>query len=175
MNNATHASAELDHIAKLIKPIPIAMLTTLDAHRTLSSRPMGLLEMDWDGALWFFTDIRSTKVKHLEVANLSFTDLDRSTYVSLSGHGEVVKDRERIERLWTAFAKPWFPDGPDSPSLALLKFVPAAADYWDAPDSRMVRAFGTLASIVAGRPIGMGEHGSIPDLASPSSTASSGS
>jgi hypothetical protein len=86
--------------------------------------------------------------------------------VSLSGRGEIDTDRGRIERLWTAFAKPWFPDGPDSPNLGLLKFVPETADYWDAPDSRMVRAFGVVASMVAGKPIAMGEHGSHTGLSS---------
>lgn len=164
MNMMTQSSAELDHIAALIKAIPIAMLTTQDASGALCARPMAVLEMDADGVLWFFTDTRSTKVDQLRTANVGFSDLGRGTYVSLSGHGEIVMDRPRIERLWTAFARPWFPDGPDSPTLALLKFVPTAGDYWDAPDSKMVRAFGTLASIVARKPIWMGEHGSISNL-----------
>lgn len=160
MKTQTQANPALAHVAELIDDIPIAMLATVEADGTLASRPMAALEMDTSGAIWFFTDLRSSKVVHLRVANLSFADLGHGTYVSLSGRGEIDTHREHIERLWTAFAKPWFPDGPDSPNLALLKFVPDAADYWDAPNSRMVRAFGVLASIVAGKPVAMGEHGS---------------
>jgi general stress protein 26 len=69
------------------------------------------------------------------------------------------------------FAKPWFPEGPDSPNLALLKFIPDAADYWDAPNSVMVRAFGAVASIVAGKPVAMGEHGSHTGLSSGASVS----
>ncbi len=166
MKTASQTNTSLAHIAELIDDIPIAMLVTIEADGALASRPMAVLEMDASGALWFFTDIRSSKVEHLRVANLSFTDRGHGTYVSLSGRGEINTDRVHIERLWTAFAKPWFPDGPDSPNLALLKFIPDAADYWDAPNSKMVRAFGVIASMVAGKPVAMGEHGSHTNLSS---------
>jgi general stress protein 26 len=160
MKIASQTSAELTHVAKLIENIPIAMLTNLEADSALVSRPMTALEMDSQGALWFFTDVQSPKVDDLRVVNLSFTDRDQGAYVSLSGHGEIDTDRARIQSLWTVFAKPWFPEGSDSSNLALLKFIPDTADYWDGPSSKMVRAFGLIASIIAGKPIAMGEHGS---------------
>ena len=66
--------------------------------------------------------------------------------------------------MWTVIAKPWFPDGPDSSNLALLKFIPNSADYWDGPSSKMVRALGMIASVIAGKPVGLGEHGSLTNL-----------
>jgi general stress protein 26 len=167
MKTSTQATPELSHVAELIDGIPIAMLTTIEADGSLASRPMAALEMDGQGALWFFTDLRSSKVEHLRVVNLAFTDAAHATFVSLSGRGEVDTDRGRIERLWTSFAKPWFPDGPESSNLALLKFVPDAADYWDGPNSRMARAFGVLASVVSGKPVALGEHGSHSGLSAP--------
>lgn len=154
------ATAALTHVASLIKAIPVAMLTTLSSDGTLDSRPMAPLSMDGAGALWFFTDLRAAKLQHLQALNLAFSDPDRGTYVLLSGQGEVSTDRIRIQQLWTAAAKPWFPEGPTSANLALLKIMPDAADYWDAPHSTMVRAVGMLASVVAGRPVGLGTHGS---------------
>ncbi len=168
MKTSPQASAELTHVSKLIGDIPVAMLTTIEADGAFASRPMAVLEMDAQGALWFFTDLRSSKVEHLRVANLTFTDAGHAIYVSLSGRGEIDTDRPRIQRLWTAFAKPWFPDGPESPNLALLKFVPDAVDFWDGPNSKMVRAFGVLASVLAGKPVAMGEHGSHAGLSAPS-------
>jgi general stress protein 26 len=159
MNILPQNTTELDHLAHLIEGIPIGMLTTIEADGSLSARPMAALEMDGQGALWFFTDLRSPKVANLKVAHLSFTDSARSTYVSISGRGEMHSDRAQIQRLWTAFAKPWFPDGPDSPDLALLKFVPDTVDYWDGPRSRMVRTVGMIVSAIAGKPMGLGEHG----------------
>lgn len=166
MKIETQASADLSHIAQMIDGIHIAMLTTIESDGALASRPMAPLEMDATGALWFFADLRSAKVEHLQVANLTFTDTSRGTYVSLSGRGEISTDRGRIESLWTPMAKPWFPEGPDSTALALLKFVPNVADYWDASNSRMVRAFSLMASAVLGKPIAMGEHGSLTGLSS---------
>jgi general stress protein 26 len=158
--------ARLAEIGKLIENFRIAMLTNADDAGALVSHPMAALEMDADGALWFFTDLRSSKLEHLRVANLNFSDADKGTYVSLSGHGEIVVDRERIEQLWTPFAKPWFPDGPESRDLALLKFVPHSAEYWDAPDSKMVRLSAMAASIVAGKPVGLGAHDRLGGLSS---------
>lgn len=171
MKIAAQDSAEFAHVAKLIDDIPIAMLTTIEDDHTLISRPMAVLEMDAHGALWFFTDVHSPKVEHLRAANLSFTDTDHGTYVSLSGRGEIETDRAHIQRLWSAPAKPWFPDGPDSPDLALLKFVPSAAAYWEAPHSKMVRAFGAIASVIAGKPVGMGEQGVHTGLSSSASNS----
>ncbi len=173
MKTATQTNANFAHVAELIKDISIAMLTTVEADGTLASRPMAALVMDASGSLWFFTDLRSAMVEQLHAANLSFTDEGHGTYVSLSGRGEIDTDRSRIQKLWTPFAKPWFPDGPESPNLALLKFVPETADYWDAPNSKMVRTFGIIASIVAGKPLGLGEHGSVSGLSPAAAAASS--
>ena len=156
----TQTRADRAHVAHLIEHIPVAMMTTVDADGSLSGRPMAALEMDVEGALWFFTDSRSAKVEHLAVVNLAFCDPSNGTWVSLSGRGEIDTDRQRIGRLWTPMALPWFPDGPDAAGLALLKFVPDAADYWDAPHSTMIRAFGALVSVLTARPVGLGEQGS---------------
>lgn len=161
MEIAKQTSGELTHVGKLVENIPIAMLTTLDDEGALASRPMTALEMDAQGALWFFTDVQSSKVDHLREVNLSFLDRDQGAYVSLSGHGEVNTDRTRIHSLWTVMAKPWFPDGPDSSNLALLKFIPHKADYWDVPSSKMVRAFSLVASVISGKPVAMGEQGTV--------------
>lgn len=157
-------NAELAQLAGLIEDIKVAMLGSLDDSGALVTRPMAPLAMDADGAIWFFTDRRSSKVERLGVLNLAFSDPDRATYVSISGRGELVDDRGRIEQLWTSFAKPWFPDGPDSPNLVLLKVLPDTAEYWDAPNSRMVRLAAMAASVVAGRPIGMGKHDTLTAL-----------
>jgi general stress protein 26 len=156
---------ELTRLGELIEDMPVAMMTTLDGGGALVSRPMTTLEMDETGALWFFVDLRSTKLAQLHKVNLSFADSGNSSYVSLSGRGHTDTDPERIQALWTPFAKPWFPDGPSSANLALLKFSPSAAEFWDANSSRMVRLFAMVASIVAGKPVVMGEHESFTDLA----------
>jgi general stress protein 26 len=164
MKTETQSSIELTRVCELIKDMRVVMLTTLDDSGHLASRPMTALEMDASGAIWFFTDIRSTKVAQLGKVNLACADADSATYLSLSGRGEISGDAEHIKALWSPMAKPWFPDGPDSENLVLLKFVPTTAEYWDAPSSKMVRLFALAASIVSGKPVGMGEHDSFSNL-----------
>ena len=167
MKTETQSSADLSRLCGMIENLSVAMLTNLDDAGNLVSRPMWTLEMDGSGALWFFTDKRSTKIEYLRVVNLSFVDSAAGNYVSMSGYGEIDMNRARMERLWTPFAKPWFPDGPESINLALLKFVPATAEYWDASNSSMVRMFAMAASVIAGKPLGMGEHGTLTGLSKP--------
>lgn len=164
MNIHEQNTLELTQLGRLIEPITVAMLTTADADGQLISRPMSALEMDGEGALWFFTDLSSAKVHQLRRVNLSFGDHDTSSYVSISGEGSVKTDREHIKSLWSSFIKPWFPDGPDSPNLALLKIVPHSAEYWDAPHSKMVRMFAMAASVIAAKPIGMGDNERLDNL-----------
>jgi general stress protein 26 len=162
-------SAELTQLCHLIENIPVAMLTSVNADGALVSRPMTPLQMDSDGVLWFFIDWRSANADQLHDVNLSFTNPAQATYVSLSGHGEIDVDLACIKQHWTLFARPWFPDGPDSANLAMLKFVPEAAEYWDAPQGKIVRMFAIAASLVAHRPVASGNHDTLVNLSPHSS------
>jgi general stress protein 26 len=164
MNIEPQGSDELIQLGRLIEHTPVAMLTTIDGDGALVSRPMTPLRMDENGALWLFTDARSAKINQLRAVNLSFADTQQGTYVSISGRGEMYADHGHVEHLWTQFATSWFPDGPDSEHLALLKIVPDAADYWDAPQSRMVRVLAMAVSVVSGEAIATGEHGTLSEL-----------
>jgi general stress protein 26 len=160
----TQTTAGLRELARLIEPMSVAMLTGSDGEGMLASRPMSPLEMDAEGSIWFFTDARSSKTENLGVLSLGFTSDASATYVSIAGHGTLHTDRGSIDRLWSAAARPWFPDGKDSPNLALLAFHPQTAEYWDAPSSKMVRMVAFAASVVAGKPIGLGDHATLTQL-----------
>jgi general stress protein 26 len=159
MNIVAQSNPQLTQLGELIKPIRVAMMTVVDEDCALISRPMSPLEMDVDGAIWFFTDLHSAKVRQLGAVNI-----EDASYVSICGRGEVHTDRSMIDRLWTAAAKPWFPNGKDSPNLALLKIVPGSAEFWDGPHSKMVRMFAMAASVIANKPIGLGDHETLNDL-----------
>jgi general stress protein 26 len=154
-------SPNLSQIGQLLKSMSVCMLTNENDDGELVSRPMSPHHMCKEGFVWFLTNQYSNKIKHLSPINLAFVNESDATYVSLSGFGEVVIDRDLIEKSWTAFAKPWFPDGVNSKELSLLKFNTNLADYWDSHNCKMVRIVAMVASIVASKPIGMGEHGHI--------------
>ena len=167
MKIETQTYPDLQKISDLIKDMHIAMLTSIDADDRLVSRPMSVLKMDRNGVFWLFTDTNSTTVNQLDRVNLSFSDEEVATYVSIAGHGEVSNDRAVVHELWSPLMKPWFPDGENSPNLALLKIKAQTAEYWDSGHSKMVRIFALAASVIGSKPIGMGDHGTIDLLESP--------
>jgi general stress protein 26 len=130
------------------------------------------LALDERGTFWFFTDVRSAKVDHLRMLNLSFSDTARSVYVSLSGHGEIDADRSRIDLLWSLSFCSWFPEGPRSPNLVLLKFLPHAADAWDQSSNKLLQLFASAASKLLGRaPAWLGEHHALQGFAATAGVA----
>ena len=72
--SANPAVADLLLLRKLTERCPLAMLTTQGPAQGLASRPMVPLEMDAQGAFWFFTDWRHVELEHLGPACLAFVD-----------------------------------------------------------------------------------------------------
>ena len=142
------------HLFDMIRHIKFAMLTTVEEDGALRARPMANKQADeFDGSLWFFTRASSPKVDEVEKShevNVSFSDPDKQSYVSVSGSAELVRDRKKAEELWTPYTKIWFPNGIDDPELALLKVTVSKAEYWDSPSSMMVQAFGIAKAAVTG-------------------------
>ena len=68
MKIATQTDSALANLCGLIQQIPVAMLTIVDADGNLVSRPMSPMEVDRNGALWFFIDLRHAKVEHMGAA-----------------------------------------------------------------------------------------------------------
>lgn len=164
MKIAAQRSDELTRMARLIDGMSVAMLTHPSHDGYLVGRPMAPLALDADGALWFFVDREAQHNEQLRSVNLSFVDAAKSIFVSVSGHAELVGNRERIAEMWTPLARPWFPEGAASTNLALLKVVPHHIEYWDAPHSRVMRLIALAASVVTGKPVGQGEHHSMTRL-----------
>jgi len=162
MHNTAQTRTDLEALAKLVEHERIVMLTTVAQDGEIQSKPMTVLEFDGDGCFWFLCEHNpqdaNPSVAYQRV-NLAVSNEGKSTFVSINGSGEILRDQRTRHRLWSRLAKPWFPDGPDSPTLAVLKVTPWQAEFWDAPDSRVVRALAMATSIAAGKPVGMGTHG----------------
>jgi general stress protein 26 len=154
--------AALRELAENLDGQRFAMLTLHDEAGHLVSQPMTPQEMDEHGAIWMMVSTGATadrlRAGQAGGINLSFSDERRSRYVSISGHASVVDDLERKRELWSVVARPWFPGGPEDPSLLLIRVAPVQAAIWEGPSSATVRALAFAASIVAGEPVGLGEH-----------------
>jgi general stress protein 26 len=151
-------------LADLIAEASIAMLTTAEPDGTLRSRPLATLEMDSEGKLWFFTAMSSGKVSEIDQhrkVNLSYVNLDKQDYVSVSGHARLFRDPEKMRELWTPWVEPWFPAGLDDPDLGLLEITVDDAEYWDAPASKTQRLFGLAKALSSGNTDRLGEHAKV--------------
>jgi general stress protein 26 len=161
MKKQPQADPNMQKLADLIAEAGIAMLTTAEPDGTLRSRPLATLEIDSEGKLWFFTAMSSGKVSEIDQhrkVNLSYVNLDKQDYVSVSGHARLFRDPEKMRELWTPWVEPWFPEGLDDPDLGLLEVTVDDAEYWDAPASKTQRLFGLAKALSSGKTDRLGEH-----------------
>ncbi len=141
MADKTESSAkEREHLLGLLKSYRTGMLTTMDAAKVFHARPMQIARVDEDCAIWFMTGTDSGKVDEIEAdPRVSVTLHSLSADVALAGDAGLVRDRELIKQLWSEPWRVWFPDGPDDPTIVLVKVLPDHAEYWDRSGGKGVR------------------------------------
>ncbi len=146
-------------VRELIDDIRIGMITNLDhSEGRLVSRPMAVQEVEDDGTLWFFTSETAPKADQIDadpLVNVAFAS--RGAWVSLAGRAVIVDDRVKIHELWNSAAEAWFPDGPDSPDVGLLRVDPDSAEYWDSPGGKIASAIAYAKAKVTGSRPDVGE------------------
>jgi general stress protein 26 len=161
MDQSTYRQQQFSKLDELLKDIRIAMLTTVGEDGSLRSRPMAAPRVAFDGALWFFSGADAPKVEEAQQhhqVNVSFADPEHQRYVSISGTASPVRDRQKMEALWSPWFRTWFPRGLDEPNLTLLKVDVEKAEYWDAPSSTMVQLYGVVKATLTGKAPQAGEH-----------------
>ncbi|HEX8251126.1 MAG TPA: pyridoxamine 5'-phosphate oxidase family protein [Pyrinomonadaceae bacterium] len=152
---------EIKKIAEFIRDIDFTMMTTIDEDGELQSRPMSTQKTEFDGSIYFFTFDDTDKIRHIRKnprVNLAYSAPDQQTYVSLRGRAEESKDRQKMEELWSPELKAWFPEGLETPGIALLKVKVESAEYWDSTSSMIAHAVGFAKAIITGESYEMGEN-----------------
>ena len=107
----------------------------------------------FDGTLWFFTREHAPKVGEVEAAHqvgVTYADPGSQNYVSFSGSATLVRDHATLDAHWNEILTTWFPKGKDDPELALLRVDVTGAEYWDAPNSTLVHAYGYVKAKLTG-------------------------
>ncbi len=141
-------------VAELIKGQRFAFLTTTTPEGKLTSRPMTLQEVEFDGDLWFFAERDSNPVRHVQVApQVNVGVGSGGTWVSLTGRAAVVDDIAKKKDLWNPGVEAWLPQGPEDPSVVLLRIEGDSAEYWDSPGGRLATAFSFVKAKASGRPL----------------------
>ena len=154
---ATESASDTDRekVWTLIKDIRIALLVTGDRDGRLHGRPMAAMNKDFDGDLWFASRDNAPKLD--EIADnthvlLAYSEPKDQNYVSVSGTARIVRDPATVKSLWSEPMRVWFPKGPDDPEIALIRVTVDSAEYWDAPSSAFVYAFGYAKARLTGEP-----------------------
>jgi general stress protein 26 len=122
--------------ARLLARYRTALLTTRGADGHFHSRPMAMRQQVRGEEIWFATSLGSKKVQDLEhERRCALTFFDASgpgEALSVSGTGEVIRDRKLLHELWEPSWRRWFPGGPDQKDVVLVRVMPEHVERHDA-------------------------------------------
>lgn len=155
---------EQDDIAQtwnLMEKIGFCMLSTRSGD-DIRARPMAAHVEPMENAIYFLTDISSTKddeIARWPNVGLAFADSKGQKYVSVTGSAELLNHREQIRELWTTPAKAWWND-PEDPAIRILKITPKYAEYWDSPGTVVSYVKMLAAAVTDSRP-DMGDNAKV--------------
>ena len=130
----------------------ICMLVTRGADG-LRARPMTALPDREAGTIFFIAGTDGAKDE--EIAQdpdvcVTLARPSKNDYVSLTGRARVVDDVDTLRRLWNPGADAWFPDGPESPDVTLIRVDPVAGEYWEGTGSRVLAGLRMLEAKATG-------------------------
>jgi general stress protein 26 len=145
-------------VAKILKHADIAVLTTINSENQLVSRPLALKAADFDGELWFFTHDPSPKADEIRAhPQVNVSVHAGGGYLSIAGTAEIVRNQAKIDELWSAAVDPWFEDGREDPSVALIRVDADTAEYWTADSPKAATIFQLLKSKLTGSQADVGK------------------
>jgi general stress protein 26 len=151
---------DIDHIWKLIDEIPIAMVITHEGQgQNMRARPMAVRPARDEGAIYFLTDADTPKANEIQRNQsvcLALSDNRNQKYVSISGHAEMIDDKDRVKKFWSIYDKAFWSDKND-PRIRVLRVTPESAEYWEGA-GMVVTAVKLAAAIASGERMDLGEN-----------------
>ncbi|TRW24267.1 pyridoxamine 5'-phosphate oxidase family protein [Flavobacterium zepuense] len=147
-------------IKEMAEDIKMCMFCTELGVRPIPTRPMGVLNVDDEGNLWFLSSKKSNKnfeIQHDNEVQLIFAKNSDAHFLSVFGTATIYRDRAHVEEIWTPTAKTWFEEGKEDPDATVIKVTPSDAYYWDTKDGKMI----SLLKIAVGAIIGKTDDGGV--------------
>ena len=151
-------------LKELAEKIKVCMFCTNLGSSPISTRPMGISEVDDDGKLWFLSAAASNKnqeIKQDEKVQLIFSDPANTHFLNVFGEADIFDDEKSIEKAWTPLAKAWFPEGKDDVQVTVIKVHPLDAYYWDTKDGKMISLLKIATSAITGTKMDGGVEGKL--------------
>lgn len=130
-------------IARAMSKIDFCMMHTVGPDG-VATRPMSNNgEVEYDGDNWFFSAADADKVQQIERddrVHLTFGDAERAAFIAVWGTGEIVTDAKKKKALWQKELERWFPDGPDSDDVVLVKVHAHKLQTWGSLGDHVLEA-----------------------------------
>mgnify|MGYP000998044631 FL=1 len=127
-------------LAKAMGKIDFAMLTTRTEGGQLATRPMSNnSDVECDGDSYYFTYDDTRTVSDIERdPHVALSFQGRAgilgappLFVAVEGEAGIIRDKATFADHWTSDLERWFPDGIDTPGMALIKVAAVRIHYWD--------------------------------------------
>jgi general stress protein 26 len=150
----------IDRVWDIIDDVGVCMLTT-QFGGGLRARPLEARPDREAGMILFVTDIHSAKEDEIEAApdvGLVFIDSGDNAYLSITGRARIMRDPGMIKAAWRKSDEVWWPDGPTSPDVCVLRIEPLTAELWDGPASSVVSAFEFAKAKLTGAEPNLGQN-----------------
>ncbi|HKO53100.1 MAG TPA: pyridoxamine 5'-phosphate oxidase family protein [Polyangiaceae bacterium] len=103
--------AAIDKIRQIAEG-EIAMMHTFGKSEVSVARPMATAGVDSDGSLWFLSPAGSFKNEQIQkgdAVQVTYSLKASSEHLVLDGTAVVLRDRQKLDELWSALDKNWFP------------------------------------------------------------------
>jgi general stress protein 26 len=142
------------HFFELLEKFDTTMLVTHSGDGSLHGRPLSIASKEKDGTLWFLTSHQSGKVDEIAADARALVAMQSSNrFVVAHGIAEVLQDRAKVDELWTEAQRVWF-RGKDDPDIALVRFSPVEAEFWDNAGAQGVKfVLAAAKAVLEGEPL----------------------
>lgn len=118
---------------EVMKQAHYCTLVTVGEEGQPQTRIVDPVEPDQDFVVWLATKNTTRKVAQLRKnskATLLYFDRATMSYVTLLGSGTLVSDPVEKEGRWQTSWAPFYPQGPKTPELILIRFVPRTLEIF---------------------------------------------
>jgi general stress protein 26 len=144
----------LADIAEKMRDVDFCMLTTHTHDGAIAARPMSTnRDVEYDGDSWFFTSEDADMVGEIErnpQVAITFQDKSglfgtRPFFATIEAHATLIRDRSQFAAHWSSGLERYFPQGPETPGVVLIKARADIVHYWDGDEEGRIQLSGVTA------------------------------
>ena len=136
------AELSLSDVSSKMRNLDICMMATHASGGVITNRPMSNNgDVEYDGNSYFYSYEESEVIKDLKedgTINLSFQGDDK-LYISITGKGELIKDKNVLKEHWVDSLNDWFNDGVDTPGIIMIHVKAEKIKFWHKEESSEVK------------------------------------